>query len=43
MGRRGYRFQQAQRNAQSRQQQVRRKPRKLTIRKLLGLSGSVRS
>lgn len=31
-GRRGYRFQQAQRNAQSRQQQVRHKPRKLTIR-----------
>jgi transposase, IS30 family len=31
-GQRGYRFQQAQRNAQSRQQQVRHKPRKLTLR-----------
>ena len=31
-GQRGYRFQQAQRNAQSRQQQVRHQPRKLTLR-----------
>jgi IS30 family transposase len=31
-GQRGYRFQQAQRNAQSRQEQVRHKPRKLTLR-----------
>lgn len=31
-GRRGYRFQQAQRKAQARQDQVRHKPRKLTLR-----------
>ena len=31
-GRRGYRFQQAQRKAQARQQQIRHRPRKLTSR-----------
>ena len=42
-GRRGYRFQQAQRSAQARQQQVRHQPRKLTSRVRRALTRKLRA